>query len=95
MNLDLARIRQHLKNFDFNKLFIEELGWDRYIAMLEVSVNDQNFTLIAIAQKRGMVAFTCDPLDDGRIPDYPIRRNQSNARKGVLSQRWLVSETSD
>ncbi|MBI3304356.1 MAG: Eco57I restriction-modification methylase domain-containing protein, partial [Deltaproteobacteria bacterium] len=40
----------------------------------DVVVEGQTFTLTAIAEKRGMVAFTCVPPGDGRIPDYPTRR---------------------
>lgn len=74
MLLDVPRTRRCLREFDFKTPFIEELGWDRHAAPLEISVEGQTFTLTAIAQKRGMVAFTSAPLGDGRIPDYPTRR---------------------
>jgi len=71
---DPARVRQHLKEFAFNKLFIQELGWDHHTSRLEVPVDGKNFELNAIAQKRGMVAFNCAPSVDGSSPDYSIRR---------------------
>ncbi|MBI3989587.1 MAG: SAM-dependent methyltransferase, partial [candidate division NC10 bacterium] len=74
MLLDVPRMRRCLKDFDFTTLFVEELGWDRHAARLEVFVDGLTFILSVIAQKRGMVAFTCAPLSDGRIPDYPTRR---------------------
>jgi len=74
MLLDVPRARQYPRDFEFKTLFVEELGWDRHAARLEVPVDGQTFILSAIAQKRGMVAFISAPLGDGRIPDYPTRR---------------------
>ncbi len=72
--LDVTRTRQYLKEFDFENLFYEELGWDKYTNNLQISVNSSAFSLKAIAEKRGMAAFLCVPGDDGAIPDYPTRR---------------------
>ncbi|MBI1987901.1 MAG: SAM-dependent methyltransferase, partial [Nitrospinae bacterium] len=74
MLLDVTRVRRYLQELDFRPLFIEELGWDHPSANLEVSIDGQTFTLAAIAQKRGMVAFACVPSGEGRIPDYAMRR---------------------
>jgi len=72
MMLDTARIRCHLKGFDFESLFIEELGWDNYTTSLDVEIDEQQFTLQAVAEKRGVVAFTCALT--GTIPPYATRR---------------------
>lgn len=74
MSLNVDRARQHLRQFDLPTLFIEELGWDRHAATLEVAVGGQRYVLRAVAQKRGVVAFTCEPGVDGRIPPGPVRR---------------------
>ena len=71
MILDTARTRRYLKGFDFESLFIEELGWDNYTTGLDVEVDEQRFTLQAVAEKRGVVAFTCAV---GTIPPYATRR---------------------
>ncbi len=57
--LDVTRTRQYLKEFDFENLFYEELGWDKYTNNLQISVNSSAFSLKAIAEKRGMAAFLC------------------------------------
>jgi hypothetical protein len=49
---DTTRIREQLKTFDFSKLFIEELGWDRH-SHLDVPVDGQTFALSAVAQREG------------------------------------------
>ena len=75
MSLDITRTRQHFQNFDFRKLFIEELGWDRHAARLDVIVDDRTFSLAAVAQKRGFqVLTTCEPSLGEPIPDYNTRR---------------------
>ena len=74
MPLNVDRVRQCLKDFDFSKLFVEELGWDCYGTVLDVTVEGRTYTLAPVAQKRGMVAYVAAPDADNRIPDYPTRR---------------------
>lgn len=75
MPVDTASLRRRLKEFDFNELFIEDLGWDRHRARpVSVEVNGSAHTLHALAEKRGMVVFGCDPDSDGKIPDHASRR---------------------
>ena len=82
--LDTASAREYIKSFSFSKLFIEELGWDRHTSRLEIPVDSHTFTLTAIAQKKGMVAFSCEADGDGKIPDYAIRRKiERQAAKSV------------
>ena len=74
MPIDFARCRRYLKEFDFDKLFREELGWDRHNHRLEVPIDGQVFTLAAVAQKRGFAVYLCPPGGDGLVPDYSTRR---------------------
>jgi len=74
MPINLERTRKFLQSFEFKALFIEELGWDRYTATLDIPIDGQNYTLSAIAEKRGMVVFVCASFVDGGIPDYQTRR---------------------
>lgn len=75
--LNLRETRQYLKESEFENLFTQELGWDYpHTPPLTITVNDTEYTLIAIAQKRGMLVFECPAIgvSDGRIPDYATRR---------------------
>src|SRR4030042_1259907 len=74
MAIDINRIRNYLKNFNFKNLFIEELGWDHCNNKLDISLDGSSFSLSAVAEKHGMVAFTCSPSAGERIPDYSLRR---------------------
>jgi hypothetical protein len=74
MALSIARVRHYLREFALEKLFIEELGWDRHAAQLTVQMDGQTYTLNALAEKRGVQVFQCQPDAQGSIPDHASRR---------------------
>ncbi len=74
MVINATNVKRYLKEFDFCALFVEELGWDHHAATLQLTVDGQSFTLTALANKRGMVAFRCAASGDGHIPKYATRR---------------------
>src|SRR5258708_6975563 len=70
-----TQIATYLRAFDFRKLFIEELGWDRYRGNLQVETKGgATYTLEGVAEKRGVVAPVCGPDARGGIPDYATRK---------------------
>src|SRR5260221_8111819 len=70
-----TQIATYLRAFDFRKLFIEELGWDRYRGNLQVETKGgATYTLEGVAEKRGVVALVCGPDARGRIPHYATRK---------------------
>src|SRR5271169_3136751 len=74
MAFSIARVRHYLRQFDLEKLFIEELGWDRYSASLSVQVDGRSYPLRAIAEKRGVQILMCEAGGEIGIPDYATRR---------------------
>jgi hypothetical protein len=74
VTLNVARARQLLAKGDLRSLFVEELGWDRHSAPLQVTVGASSLTLAALAHKRGMVAYQWAAPEGGRLPDYAERR---------------------
>jgi hypothetical protein len=95
MALDVGKTRACLREFDFGNLFYEELGWDQYNNNLQVSVNSQTFSLTAIAEKRGMAAFLCGPMDDGLIPDYVTRRKIEKGVAKSVHEHIIIYTDSD
>ena len=61
MTLNVSRIQHYLKSFKLEKLFIEELGWDRHSGKLLIEVDGTSYTLSAVAEKRGVQIFICLP----------------------------------
>jgi hypothetical protein len=74
MTLSVPQVRHYLKDFELEKLFVEELGWDRYSSVFDVPIDGNTFTLQAVAQKRGVQIFECRSDDEGKIPDHNLRR---------------------
>ena len=77
MTTRFEEMRARLKSFDFQNLFIEDLGWDHFQQRLEVQVDGRTYILSAIAEKRGLAAFHL-PVTEGAIPDHAERRKIDN-----------------
>ena len=69
--LNRTAVRQLLDRFELQPLFINKLGWDYGGTDMTVTVADKKFTLQAIAEKRGFVAYQCVART---LPDYPTRQ---------------------
>jgi type I restriction-modification system DNA methylase subunit len=67
MAIDRERARQYLKGFEFRKLFIEELGWDRFNASLDMQVDGAAFTFQGVAEKRGVVVLLLDSIPESTV----------------------------
>lgn len=65
------RAKQYLKQGQFERLFVDELGWDRYDATLPLTIDGQSVQLRAVAEKRDVVAFHC--AVDEAMPPYATR----------------------
>ncbi|MBD1944849.1 Eco57I restriction-modification methylase domain-containing protein [Coleofasciculus sp. FACHB-712] len=73
MQIDLKRSQQYLKQFQFQLLFIEELGWDNYSSQpLSLLIENKSYALKPVAEKRGQVVYTC-LSEDGTIPNSVTR----------------------
>lgn len=73
MSLDRERARRCLQAADLETLFIEELGWDHQQGQLSVTVDGATYTLSAIAEKRGLIAYRCDLPAGQDLPGRPAR----------------------
>ena len=99
MQIDRAQIRQLLRGFEFKTLLIEELGWDRHSGEVateirERGIDETEYLLTAIAQKRGMAVFQCSARIDGTIPDSATRRKiQREVAKSVLEHLIIYTDT--
>ena len=103
----VEQIRACLQAFDFKKLFIQELGWDKHSTNLPVAVDGKTFHLHAIAEKRGMQVFELAAPSAGDFPDYDRRRKierqvaklahehiiiYTDANKTVQKWQWVRRE---
>ncbi len=74
MTIDRDRTYQLLKDFDFETLFIDELGWDFHTQSFSIQVDEVEYLLTAIAQKRGMGVYVCTNTINGGIPASATRQ---------------------
>ncbi|MDD5482452.1 MAG: Eco57I restriction-modification methylase domain-containing protein [Kiritimatiellae bacterium] len=74
MPLNLNKARKCLANFDFQSLFIDELGWSHPVSnqALPMKIKDAVFTRQQIAQLAGVVVLEI-VSKDGQIPDAKTR----------------------
>ena len=74
MPLDKTAARQRIQKFDFPGLFTQELGWDWHKPTQTVTLAGRSFTLQAVAEKRGFVAWHCPTPAGEKLPDSAFRR---------------------
>jgi hypothetical protein len=74
MAINVNRMRDYLRQFDFQRLFIEELGWSQPSNRQAISfdMKDVQFLRRQIAELAGVVVFEVRAAD-GRIPDAKMR----------------------
>ena len=82
MAIDRPRATIHLKAFDFAKLFIEELGWDRPSSRQPETVDaeGQQFVLAPVADKRGVRIFHC--------PAIPERNTRQRIEREITKRAY-------
>jgi Eco57I restriction-modification methylase len=74
MKINRQKALNYLKKFDFESLFIEELGWDNpNNDSLVIKHNDNCYNLTAVAQKRGLTVYHCTSKN-GIFPDSKTRK---------------------
>ena len=70
MAFNTEQVRQAIRDFDFDRLFLEELGWDNPPLGLPLEVDDRLYSLDAVAEKSGMVAYVHRAAT---LPDRSVR----------------------
>ena len=89
-------ISPYLQEFDFETLFTQKLGWNYYPQNLNVSIDQTQYQLTAVAEKHGMVAFECPATQaDGSIPDYSTRRKIHKQVAKAVFQHFIIYTNAD
>jgi len=93
MDFNAGNARELLARFDFGKLFVEELGWDRHNAELAVEISGTSFALKAVAEKRGMVAWVCQAPAGQQIPYRATRKKiETQVAKTTLEHLIIFTD---
>ena len=81
------QVRQAIQDFDLDRLFLEELGWDNPPANQSVEVEDRPHELHAVAEKSHVAAYL---YRAHRIPDRAIRMKIERALAKKAHEHLLV-----
>jgi len=91
MPLNLNNARKCLADFEFSRLFIEELGWSRPSSRQAVHLicKGQSFTRRQVAQLAGVVVFEV-AAQNGQIPDAKTRATVHKEVAGLHHENLLI-----
>src|SRR5438128_2604683 len=72
--IHFERMRDRLSEFQFQRLFIDELGWSQPVSRqpVQLPVKDTEFTLRHIAELGGVAVLEVTTAD-GQVPDAKVR----------------------
>jgi hypothetical protein len=87
MPIDRARATEDLRGFAFQRLLIEELGWDHPASRHDetVTIDGATFTLAPVAEKRGVRIFHC-----AEVPDRPIRQRIEREVAKLVREHLII-----
>ena len=81
------QVRQAVRDFDFPRLFREELGWDNPPGNQSVEVEDRGYELEAVSEKSGLVAYV---HRDGELPPRAVRMKIERKLAKQVHEHLLV-----
>ena len=64
----------YIKQFNFRELF-NDMGWNNDKTTQQIAIDNNTYSLQAVAEKSGFKILVCNPAKDGIIPDtIPVRK---------------------
>ena len=96
MQYNHQEIRDYLQVSEFENLFTQALGWDNHSQTLPVVVDETEYVLTAIAEKRGMAVYECQQTEtDQPIPDYATRRKIQKQVARFSHENFIIYTNAD
>ncbi len=89
MALNKKEFSSYIKQFNFRELF-NDMGWNNDKTTQPITVDNSTFTLNAVAEKRGFKIFLCNPLPNGNIPDYTIRKKLETKVTKLFHEHLII-----
>ncbi len=91
MSINFSGMRDCLQQFDFHRLFVEELGWSQPTNRQPVPmvVKGANFVRRQVSQLAGVTVFELT-ADDGRIPDAKTRASVHKEVSALHHENLLI-----
>lgn len=91
MAINRERVRKLLQDFDFQTLFIEEMGWSNVPGSVQpMPIRSGPFFRTPIAQLSGVMVFEITPTDGGSIPEAKVRAAVHKEIEGLAHENLLI-----
>lgn len=91
MRLDPTSVLAKLNAFEFERLFVEDLGWNRQaLRPHEVAHGGSKFALKAVAEKRGMLVLVCKTSVEGELPEANVRFKIGRLASRIAHEHLLI-----
>lgn len=89
MGLDKKDFLNYIKLFQFRELF-NDMGWNNDKTTQPIVVDNETYTLQAVAEKSGFKILLCNPLANGLIPDYNTRKKIETKVTKLFQEHLII-----
>lgn len=89
MALDKKQFSNYIKQFNFRELF-NDMGWNNDKTSQPIVVDNDTYTLQAVAEKSGFKILLCNPLSNGLIPDYNTRKKIETKVTKLFQEHLII-----
>jgi hypothetical protein len=91
MAINRENVKKYLNDFDFHKIFIEEMLWNRHPAKPEtLQIGDKKFQLSFIAEQAGFTACTIEDQETGKIPDKTTQLKTDTQIRKISHEHLII-----
>ena len=89
MSLSKQEFSNYIKQFHFRELF-NDMGWNNDRTKQPIGVDNQAYIIESVAEKSGFKILLCNPLADGLLPDYSIRKKIENKVTKLFQEHLII-----
>jgi hypothetical protein len=89
MALSKQQFSDYIKQFNFLELF-NDMGWNNDKTKQPIVVDNDTYTLQAVAEKSGFKILLCNPLSNGVLPDYNTRKKIETKITKLFQEHLII-----
>jgi len=89
MSLTKREFSNYIKQFNFRELF-NDMGWNNDKTTQPIVVDNETYTLQAVAEKSGFKILLCNPRSNGLIPDYNTRKKIETKVTKLFQEHLII-----
>ena len=89
MALSKQEFSAYIKKYQFRELF-NDMGWNNDRTKLQITPDNNIYTLQAVAEKSGFKIIVCPPDPDGIIPEYNTRKKIETKVTRLFQEHLII-----